>query len=239
MLRVLATVFALALTFSDFATCLSTAFAANAVRTEPAGRPADFITEAARRFAIPEHWIRVVMQTESGCDEHAISNSGAMGLMQIMPGTWVELSVRYGLGLDPFDPHDNILVGAAYLRELHDRFGSAGFLAAYNAGPERYQQHLSTGRPLPPETLAYVSAIETLLSIRDNKRSALRIQSTASWRQSPLFIERSDATSDDDRFAARARFSLQPDARPRTVEPTRSSLPAELFVHLSNDGGSP
>ena len=58
-----------------------------------------------------------------------------------MPGTWVELSVRYGLGIDPFDPHDSIMAGAAYLREMHDRFGSPGFLAAYNAGPERYEQH--------------------------------------------------------------------------------------------------
>lgn len=50
-----------------------------------------------------------------------------MGLMQILPGTRVELSVSYGLGLDPFDPHDNILAGTAYLKEMHDRFGSAGF----------------------------------------------------------------------------------------------------------------
>jgi soluble lytic murein transglycosylase-like protein len=60
-----------------------------------------------------------------------------MGLMQLMPGTWVELSVRYGLGLDPFDPRDNILAGTAYLKEMFDRFGSAGFLAAYHTGPSR------------------------------------------------------------------------------------------------------
>jgi soluble lytic murein transglycosylase-like protein len=76
-----------------------------------------------------------------------------MGLMQLMLGTWVELSVRHGLGLDPFDPHDNILAGAAYLKEMHDRFGSTGFLAAYHAGPSRYE-HLATGQPLPPETMA-------------------------------------------------------------------------------------
>ena len=53
-----------------------------------------------------------------------------MGLMQIMPKTWTELRARYGLGADPYDPHDNILAGAAYIRELHDRYGSPGFLAA-------------------------------------------------------------------------------------------------------------
>ena len=113
------------------------------------------IAEASRRFAIPAHWIRAVMQVESGGDERAISPRGALGPMQIMPRTWVELSVRYGLGIDPFDPRDNILAGAAYLRELHDRFGSPGFLAAHNAGPERYEQHLATGRP-PPAALAPV-----------------------------------------------------------------------------------
>ena len=75
-----------------------------------------------------------------------------MGLMQIMPGTWAEFSDRYDLGNDPYDPHDNILAGTAYLREMHDRFGSAGFLAAYHAGPLRYEQHLLTGKPLPSET---------------------------------------------------------------------------------------
>ena len=80
-----------------------------------------------------------------------------------MPGTWVELSARYGLGLDPFDARDNILAGTAYLKEMHDRFGSAGFLAAYHAGPWRYEQHLVTGKPLPSETTAYVAAVTPLL----------------------------------------------------------------------------
>jgi soluble lytic murein transglycosylase-like protein len=59
---------------------------------------AAFIAEASGRFAIPAHWIRAVMQLESGGDERAISPKGALGPMQIMPRTWVELSVRYGLG---------------------------------------------------------------------------------------------------------------------------------------------
>ena len=70
-----------------------------------------------------------------------------MGLMQIMPDTWTELRTRHRLGRDPYDPRDNILAGAAYLREMHDRYGSPGFLAAYNAGPGRYEDYLA-GRPL-------------------------------------------------------------------------------------------
>jgi soluble lytic murein transglycosylase-like protein len=50
-----------------------------------------------------------------------------------MPETWAELRLRYGLGADPYDPHDNITAGTAYLRELHDRYGERGVLAAYNA----------------------------------------------------------------------------------------------------------
>src|ERR1700722_1911720 len=117
----------------------------------------NFIAEASARFTVPARWIRAIIQIESAGDERAISSRAAMGLMQLMPGTWVELSVRYGLGLDPFDSRDNILACASYLRELHDRFESAGFLAAYHAGPSQYEQHLTTGQPLPPETAAYVA----------------------------------------------------------------------------------
>ena len=66
-----------------------------------------------------------------------------MGLMQIMPDTWATC-VPAMAWCDPFDPRDNILAGAAYLREMHDRYGSPGFLAAYNAGPKRYEQYLAT-----------------------------------------------------------------------------------------------
>jgi hypothetical protein len=69
--------------------------------------------------------------------------------IKFMPKTWTELRARYGLGADPYDPRDNILAGAAYIRQLYDRYGTPGFLAAYNAGPGRYERHLATGRPLP------------------------------------------------------------------------------------------
>jgi soluble lytic murein transglycosylase-like protein len=103
---------------------------------------AAFVTEASKRFGVPEHWIRAVMHVESGANQRAQSQKGAMGLMQIMPKTWTELRARYRLGADPYDPRDNILSGAAYIRELYDRYGAPGFLAAYNAGPRRYERHL-------------------------------------------------------------------------------------------------
>jgi soluble lytic murein transglycosylase-like protein len=156
-------------------------------------RFAKIIKEASDRFAVPAHWIRAIIKIESGGDEHAISPRGAMGLMQLMPGTWVELSVRYGLGLDPFDPRDNILAGTAYLKEMHDRFGSVGFLAAYHAGPSRYEQHLATGRPLPPDTVAYVAAVAPLLGDEHGESAAFGGRRAVPWRQSPLFIGRVDA----------------------------------------------
>jgi soluble lytic murein transglycosylase-like protein len=152
-----------------------------------------YIEQASDRFTVPAHWIRAVIQIESGGDEHAISPRGAMGLMQLKPGTWVELSVRYGLGLDPFDPRDNILAGTAYLREMHDRFGSAGFLAAYHAGPSRYEQHLATGQSLPPDTVAYVAAVTPLLGDEHGERASFGGRRAVPWRQSPLFIGRVNA----------------------------------------------
>jgi len=125
---------------------------------------AAFVTEASKRFGVPEHWIRVVLHVESSAKQRARSSKGAMGLMQIMPKTWTELRARYGLGADPFDPRDNILAGAAYIRELYDRYGAPGFLAAYNAGPGRYQRHLATGRPLPDETQAYVATLAPMIN---------------------------------------------------------------------------
>lgn len=123
------------------------------------------IALASRRFGLPELWIRAVMHAESRGRPHAVSPAQAMGLMQIMPGTWKELRDRHKLGRDPFAPGDNILAGAAYLAELHARFGAPGFLAAYNAGPTRYGDYLERGRPLPAETIAYVAVLASRLGM--------------------------------------------------------------------------
>jgi hypothetical protein len=122
------------------------------------------IAEAAHRFAIPAAWIGDVMRAESAGqafidDQPTTSTAGAMGLMQVMPATYAELRERYGLGADPYDPHDNIFAGAAYLHELYERYGWPSLFAAYHAGTARFEQHLSTGRALPAATLDYVAAV--------------------------------------------------------------------------------
>eukprot|EP01037_Dinobryon_pediforme_P022729 gene22729-23972_t len=131
-------------------------------RPSPRDPYADHIAEAAQRFELPSAWIRAVMTAESNGDPRAVSPKGAIGLMQIMPETWRDLRDRHRLGVDPYDPHDNISAGAAYIRELFDRYGSPGWIAAYNAGPGRYEASLK-GRSLPPETRAYVTAVASHL----------------------------------------------------------------------------
>lgn len=122
------------------------------------------IKEASQRFAIPAKWIEAVIVAESNGDPRAVSPRGAMGLMQLMPGTWEELRDEHGLGTDPYDPRTNILAGTAYLKAMYQRFGSPGLFAAYNAGPGRYAEYLRDGKPLPAETRAYVVGIEKALA---------------------------------------------------------------------------
>ncbi|AFW02856.1 lytic transglycosylase, catalytic [Gluconobacter oxydans H24] len=151
----------------------------------------DLVRQAAKQNAIPATWVRAVLQAESAGDPHAVSAAGAMGLMQLMPDTWKDVRRTLNLGADPFDPHDNIVAGTAYLRWLHDRYGDAGFLAAYNAGPGRYDEHLMTGRPLPGETISYVEFVTRLMK---NRSSDLHLPVSflsfpaRSWVTAALFV---------------------------------------------------
>jgi hypothetical protein len=139
----------------------------------PPGPPEDpwgpYIREASHRFDVPDAWIREVMNVESGGYEYRANGElttspvGAMGLMQLMPETYDEMKVRYGLTDDAFEPHNNILAGTAYLREMYDAFGAPAFLAAYNAGPNRLADYLENHRPLPDETRRYVWLIGSMI----------------------------------------------------------------------------
>ena len=134
----------------------------------PPGPPEDpwgpYIKEAANRFSIPDRWIRAVMHQESGGHEYLngqpiTSDAGATGLMQVMPQTYAELRDQYNLGSDPYNPHDNIIAGAGYIRQMYDRFGSPAFLAAYNAGPQRVEEYMAGRGGLPNETVNYLASI--------------------------------------------------------------------------------
>lgn len=201
---------------------------------------ATLVDEAAQRFGIPATWIRAIMHLESRGDRRAVSPKGAMGLMQLMPETWAGLRVRYGLGRDPFDPHDNILAGAAFLREMHDRYGSPGFLAAYNAGPGRYEDYRDRHRPLPAETVAYVAALVPFVGDDAIDGPVLvAVSDPSSWMQAPLFITRSANAEPTDR----ATSKQQPNDKPTTIAVRDLSAiapqSAGLFVSVSDAGPKP
>jgi soluble lytic murein transglycosylase-like protein len=189
------------------------------------------VTNAARRFGIPEDWIWAVMRVESNGNRRAVSTAGAMGLMQIMPATWANLRVRYQLGSDPFDPRDNIMAGAAYLREMHDRYGSAAaMLAAYNAGPGRYEQYLSRGRPLPRETRAYLAKLTAITGHSGGVwLAATPPPDPFAWRSASLFPARADGNP-----TAKDVVAGEPSDASPTAPPVAAGLPTNgLFVSLS------
>jgi hypothetical protein len=174
---------------------------------------ATFIAEASQRFGVPTRWIRAVMQAESAGEVRAVSPKGAIGLMQIMPETYAGLRARYGLGTDPYDPRDNILAGAAFLREMHDRFGAPGFLAAYNAGPGRYEEHLATGRPLPEETRAYLAAFGPIIGAMPPLDTLHAAADPLAWTRAPIFVGRAEAMTSDDRLTSDKPSDRAPTAR--------------------------
>lgn len=132
-----------------------------------AAKPGDhsaYVREAAERFCIPVAWIEAVIRRESVGNVRATSEKGAMSLMQIMPETWAILRKRHALGHNPYHPRDNILAGAAYIRELYNQFGAPDFLAAYNLGPVRFAQDSKAKRPLPKETRKYLHNLSPVVT---------------------------------------------------------------------------
>ncbi|WP_439549448.1 transglycosylase SLT domain-containing protein [Falsiroseomonas sp.] len=151
---------------------------------DPPGPASDpwgpYIQAASRRFDVPERWIREVMRQESAGRVAATSRVGAMGLMQVMPGTYRELQARYGLGPDPYHPWDNLMAGTAYVREMYQLYGAPAFLAAYNAGPRRLEDYLWGGRGLPNETRNYVARVgPRIAGIHPNRRAAPEVYAAA------------------------------------------------------------
>ncbi len=146
------------------------------------------------------------MRAESFGDACALSPKGAIGLMQIMPETWAVLRQRYNPGADPYDAHDNIVAGTAYLRELHDRHGIPGFLAAYYAGPARWEDHVATGRPLPAETRAYLTRLAPIVGGGAADDAILLASVVRSWTEvSRLPVHPQNSPADNPPAAAAGR----------------------------------
>jgi soluble lytic murein transglycosylase-like protein len=126
-------------------------YAPNALNPQQIG---DLVNNASAASGVPPGLVRAVLMAESSGDPSAISMAGAQGLMQLMPGTAQSCGI-----VNPFDPHDNVQCGAAYLRQLLDRYHGDAVLAvaAYNAGPGAVDHY--HGIPPYAETRAYVTRV--------------------------------------------------------------------------------
>jgi len=124
------------------------------------------IDSTARRFNVDPHLVRAVIKTESNFDPRAVSQKGAMGLMQLMPETARDMEIQ-----NPFDPMENIFAGTRYLRKLFDQFdGDLGLaLAAYNAGPTLVAK--TGGIPMINETIEYIKKV--LITYKRYRQDAL------------------------------------------------------------------
>jgi soluble lytic murein transglycosylase-like protein len=108
---------------------------------------------AARRHGVPAALVKAVIAAESSFDPGAVSPKGAMGLMQLMPGTANDMGVD-----EPFHDAQNVQGGTRYLRWLFDRYGDwLRTVAAYNAGPEAVERY--DGVPPYRETREYVQRV--------------------------------------------------------------------------------
>ena len=122
-------------------------------------RPFDIAGEIERlavEEGLPGELVRAVAWAESGFRQEAVSDKGAIGIMQLLPGTAAEV------GVDPYEADGNVRGGARYLKKMLERFAGdedqlVKALAAYNAGPSRVAEH--DGVPPYPETIEYVTRV--------------------------------------------------------------------------------
>lgn len=136
-----------------FAEDFQTEIPVRSVEIVPRDSAESIIEAAARKFGVDSELVKAVATAESGINQNAVSNVGAVGVMQLMPET------AANLGVDPYDERQNIYGGAQYLRQLLDKFDGnlTQAIAAYNAGPGAVQQY--GGVPPYAETQNYVGRV--------------------------------------------------------------------------------
>jgi soluble lytic murein transglycosylase-like protein len=147
-------VVALTLALGSLFGCSQGGFLPGSPHTLAAAQMSSMVETASRAYNVKPNLVYAVIDAESHGDPAAISRAGAVGLMQLMPGT----SAMYGVG-NAFDPQSNVDGGVHYLHDLLHRYhGNVSYaLAAYNAGPG--QVDAVHGIPAIPETRSYVARI--------------------------------------------------------------------------------
>jgi len=124
-------------------------------QTEPAVNEmlSELVQSAAQKYQVDPKLVSAIAEVESGGNQSAISPVGAIGVMQLMPGT------AASLGVDPYDERQNIEGGAKYLHEMLETFGGdiRKAVAAYNAGPQAVKEY--GGVPPYRETQDYVNKV--------------------------------------------------------------------------------
>jgi len=145
---------ALALVLGSLLGCSQGGFLPGGPHALPAGQLSALVDTTAHAYGLRPDLVYAVIDAESHGDPAAISRAGAVGLMQLMPGTSAEYAVS-----NPFDPQANVAGGVHYLRDLLVRYhGNVSYaLAAYNAGPGLVDA--VHGVPAIPETRSYVARI--------------------------------------------------------------------------------
>lgn len=135
------------------------------------------------RHGLDPRLVLAVVEVESAYRPNARSHKGAMGLMQLMPGTAAGLEVD-----NPYDPDENLRAGTAYLARMLDRFGSVELaLAAYNAGPEAVERF--DGVPPYRETREYV---ERVLSVYHGRQTTLSGATVEPRGRKPFIVREAD-----------------------------------------------
>jgi soluble lytic murein transglycosylase-like protein len=169
------------------------------------------VSGAGERNQIDPDFINSVIRAESGFHQNAVSRKGALGLMQLMPGTASQLGIS-----NPFDPNSNVEGGTKYLRDLLVKynFDVNKALAAYNAGPKRVDQY----HGVPPyfETQAYISRI-----IRDFNRQKIA-ENPALAKKSALASKKAAST----KHASAATPQSPSAASSRSQQGRRSTVPS-------------
>jgi hypothetical protein len=166
------------------------------------GRLDRLIDTHAAAYRVRADLVRAVIQTESAFNPRARSVKGAMGLMQLMPGT----AAQYGV-VDPYDPDENIRGGVAYLRDLLTKYdGNEELaLAAYNAGPtavDRYGQKV----PPYPETVAYVSKVRRVTVLSGSARHRIyRVVEVVDGREVVRYTNKKPGPGGEEVVSARRR----------------------------------